>query len=109
MKISRIALPFAAACTLIALPAAADNMTPATTTQQSTVTTTQTTTTQPLYHRTSPDPNADIIALHNQAVDLAHQATYAAQHGDRKRATILAGQAQEIFNRTFTMSQEALR
>ncbi len=78
-------------------------------TSQSTVTTQQTTTTTPYYHRDSSDPNADMIALHNQAVDLAHQATYAAQHGNRRQATILAGQAQELFNRAFTMSQQSLR
>lgn len=98
---------------LAALPAvailAAVGPVSAQSTSQTTVTTQQTTTTTPYYHRVWVDPNADAIALHNQAVDLAHQATYAAQHGNRRQATILAGQAQELFNRAFTMSQQSLR
>jgi hypothetical protein len=98
---------------LAALPAvailAAVGPVSAQSTSQTTTTTQQTTTTTPYYHRDSVDPNADVLALHNQAVYLAHQATYAAQHGNPRQATILAGQAQELFNRAFTLSWQSLR
>ena len=104
-------LPVAALLAIVAAPAGAQSGTnmPGDSTQNATVTTRQSITVRPYYHRVMTDPNAEAITLHNQAVDLAHQATYAAQHGNRKLATSLAGQAQDLFNQAFTLGQNSLR
>ena len=54
------------------------------------------------------DRNARAMALHDQAVVLAHKATATAQSGDKRGAARIAAQAQDLFVQAFAITHPAM-
>ena len=91
-----IILPLAAAFAMTGTPSRADS--PTTTTSQSY---SEQITTTPITTSSVAPEDMQAMSIHDQAVELAHRATWAAQHGEKKLAVQLAAQAQDLFNQAY--------
>jgi hypothetical protein len=97
-------LPIALAFGCTGVRAWADSSTPIIQSTTTTTTTQQSTSATPM--TASNDADTQALSLHDQAVVMAHQATWAAQHGERKLAIQLAAQAQDLFCQANTHAQQ---